>query len=92
MMLEDAPDDIIAKLSPQDADICTQGRLLRAQQPSYLERERAAIVAHCILPAMLHSLVGAYAVMTPEDMWWMGYVCERPEREQKGGPRTEMAC
>jgi ankyrin repeat protein len=69
VMLEDAPADFIAKLSPQRADICERGRELRAQLPSYLKQQRAALVAQCPLPAVLRCLVTAYAVTTPEDMW-----------------------
>jgi hypothetical protein len=68
VMLEDAP-AFIAKLSLQHAFICMQGRQFRAQLPSYLEQQRAAVVAHCPLPAVLQSLVAEYAVTTPEDMW-----------------------
>jgi ankyrin repeat protein len=57
------------KLSPQHLDICTRGRQLRAQLPSYLEQQRAALVAQCPLPAVLRCLVAEYAVTTPEDMW-----------------------
>jgi plasmid stability protein len=67
--LEDAPADLIARLSPHYAELCTRGRQLRAQLPSYLEQQRAAVVAHCPLPAVLRSVVAAYAATTPEDMW-----------------------
>jgi hypothetical protein len=53
VMLEDVPPFVIAKLSPQHADICTRGRQLRAQLPSYLEQQRAAVVTHCPLPGVL---------------------------------------
>jgi hypothetical protein len=71
VMLEDAPADFIATLSPYSmhADICTRGRQLRAQLPSYLEQQQATLVAHCPLPAVLQSVVTTYAVITPEDMW-----------------------
>ena len=74
VMLEDAPADFIARprLSPQHADICTRGLQLRAQLPSYLEQQRAAVKAYCPLPAVLRSIVAAYAVTTPEDMWTDG--------------------
>jgi hypothetical protein len=68
--LEDAPPDFIIRLSPEHADICARGRQLRAQLPSYLEQQRALVVAHCPLPAaVLQSLVVAYA---PKDMWTDG--------------------
>jgi hypothetical protein len=69
VLLEDAPVSFTGLLSPQHEDICTRGRQLRAQLPSYLEQQRAAVVAHCPLPGVLQSLVAAYAATTPEDMW-----------------------
>jgi hypothetical protein len=68
VLLEDAPAGFIGLLSPQHVDICTRGQQLRAQLPSYLEQQRAAVVAHCPLPGVLQSLVAAYTVTTPEDM------------------------
>jgi ankyrin repeat protein len=38
VMLEDAPRFYIATLAPYDAELCTRGRELRAQLPSYLEQ------------------------------------------------------
>jgi hypothetical protein len=87
VMLDDAPADFIAKLSPHDAELCTRGRLLRAQLPSYLEQQRAAVVAHCFLPAVLQSLIAVYATTTPEDMWADGLRVEVP-RVKRG--RTEV--
>jgi ankyrin repeat protein len=74
VMLEDAPADFIAnpRLSPQHADICARGRQFRAQLLSYLEQQQTAIVAHCPLPAVLQSLVAAYAATNPKDMWTDG--------------------
>jgi hypothetical protein len=72
VMLEDAPADFIANLPPRYVEICTRGRQLRAQLPSYLEQQRVAVVAHCPLPAVLQSLVIAYAVTSPDDMWTDG--------------------
>jgi hypothetical protein len=82
VMLEDAPVDIIAKLSPQHAKICTRGRQLRAQLPSYLVQQRAAVVAHCDLPTVLQSLVTAYAATTPEDMWANGLRVQAPRAKR----------
>jgi hypothetical protein len=45
---------------------------LQAKLPSYLEQQRATIVANCPLPAVLQSLVIDYAAPTPEDMWTDG--------------------
>jgi hypothetical protein len=72
VILEDAPHSFLARLSPQHADICTRGRQFWAQVPFYLEQQRAAVVAHCPLPAVLQSLVAAYAATTAEDMWANG--------------------
>jgi hypothetical protein len=69
VMLEDAPANFIAILLPQHAEICKRGRLLRLQLPSYLEQQRAAVIAHCPLPAVLQSFVAEYTTTTPEDMW-----------------------
>lgn len=69
VMLEDAPANFIAYLSPQHAELCTLGRELRANLPAYLEQQRATIVPHCPLPAVLLTLVVAYVDTTPADMW-----------------------
>jgi hypothetical protein len=63
---------VIVELSPEHAKIATRGRQLRAQLPSYLERQRALVIAHCPLPAALQPLVAGYAAPTPEDMWAEG--------------------
>jgi ankyrin repeat protein len=86
VMLEDVPLSFIADLSTQYADICTRGRHFRAQLPSYLEQQRAAVVTHCPLPAVLRSLVAEYAATTPEDMWADGLRVQAP-RAKRG--RTE---
>jgi hypothetical protein len=82
VMLEDAPAQFIAKLSPRSAEICTRGRQLRAQLPSYLEQQRVAVVMHCPLPAVLQSLVAAYAVITPKDMWTDGLRVQVPRAKR----------
>jgi hypothetical protein len=79
VMLDDAPAAFVAKLSPQLADICTRGPQLRAQLPSYLEQQRAAIVAHCPLPL---PLVAEYAATTPEDMWAYGLRMQAPQAKR----------
>jgi hypothetical protein len=71
-LLDDAPPKFKAKLKPQHAEIVTQGQELRAQLPSYLAEQRALVVAHCPLLAVLQPLVAAYAEPTPEDMWTDG--------------------
>jgi hypothetical protein len=72
VMLDDAPPAFVAKLSPAHTKIAMRGRQYRVQLPSYLEQQRAMVVAHCPLPAVLQPLVGAYAALTPEDMWTDG--------------------
>jgi hypothetical protein len=69
VMLDDAPAGFADDALPQHADICTRGRQLRTQLPYFLEQQRATVVAQCPLPAVLQSLVVAYAITTPEDMW-----------------------
>jgi hypothetical protein len=72
VMLDNAPHSFISVLTPFEAKICTRGRQLRAQLPSYLEQQRASVISHCPLPTVLQSLVAEYAVTTPEDMWTDG--------------------
>jgi hypothetical protein len=79
VLLSDAPQFFISKLLPHDADICTRGRLLRAQLPSYLEQQRALVISHCPLPTVLQSLVAEYAVTTPEDIWTDGLRVQEPQ-------------
>jgi hypothetical protein len=57
----------VAKLSPQHAKLCTWGRQLRVQLPAYLEQQRYSVGTH--LPAVLESMVTAYALPTSEDLW-----------------------
>ena len=82
VMLSDAPDDFIAKLSPAHAKLCTRGRVLRAQLPSYLVQQRALVVAHCTLLTVLRPLVAAYAATTPEDMWTDGLRIQAPRAKR----------
>jgi hypothetical protein len=82
VILDDAPAHFIAKLSPQHAELCTRGRHLRALLPSYLEQQRAAVIAHCPLLAVLQSLVAKYAVTTPEDMWADGLRVHAPQAKR----------
>jgi hypothetical protein len=86
VMLEDAPSFFIDQLSPHDAELCTRGRELRAHLPSYLEHQRVTVVTHCPVPAVLQSLVAAYAVTTPEDMWADGLRVQAPRGKRR---RTE---
>jgi hypothetical protein len=69
VMLKDAPAYVISSMSSKNGDICTRGRLLWVQLPSYQEQQRATVVTHCPLPAVLQSLVAEYAATTPETMW-----------------------
>jgi hypothetical protein len=89
VMLDDAPADFIIKLLPQHTNICTRGRHLRAELPSFLEQQQAAVVVHCSLPAVLQSLVATYAATTPEDMWTDGLrvhaTCGKRKRAREAG-------
>jgi hypothetical protein len=89
VMLEDAPSDFITRpqLLPQHSEICTRGQQLRAQLPSYLGQQRAAVVAHCTVPAVLQSIVAAYAATTPEDMWANGLDVRAPRAKR---PRARL--
>jgi hypothetical protein len=91
VMLEDAPAYFIGKLSQQNTEICTEGRQFRAQLPSYLEQQRAVVVVHCPLPAVLQSLVAAYATTTPEDMWTDGLRVQAPRAKKARARETEEA-
>jgi hypothetical protein len=55
---------------------------LRAQLPSYRKQQRAAVLAHCHLPAVLQSLVAAYAATTPKDMWADGLRVQTPRAKR----------
>jgi hypothetical protein len=79
VMLDDAPHSFISVLTPFQAKLCTTGRHLRARLPSYLEQQRASIIAHCPMPTVLQSLVAEYAATTPEDMWTNGLRVEAPQ-------------
>ena len=72
VLLGDAPPDFIAKLSPQHAKLCIRGRQLRAHLPAYQEQQRASIVEHCPLPAVLQPLIAAYAAPTTDNIWTDG--------------------
>jgi hypothetical protein len=82
VMLDDAPANVTASLSPHHAYICTRGRHFRAQLPSSLVQQRAAFFTHCPLPDVLRSLVAAYAVTTPEDMWADGLCVQVPRAKR----------
>jgi hypothetical protein len=88
VIIEDAPANFIASLLPQHSEICTRGRQLRAQLPSYLEQQRTAVVAHFPLPTVLQSLVVAYAATTPEDMWADGLRVQAP-RAKRGRTKVD---
>jgi hypothetical protein len=78
VMLEDAPANFITRLMPHHAELCERNRQLRAQLPSYLEQQRASVMAHCPLPLVLQSVVAEYAATTPEDMWTDGLRMQAP--------------
>jgi ankyrin repeat protein len=44
VMLDDAPADVCKHLTPQHAELCARGQRFRAQLPSYLEQQRAAVI------------------------------------------------
>jgi ankyrin repeat protein len=69
VMLDDAPPAFVAKLSTAHAELTTRGRHLRTQLPSHLEQQRASVLKHCPLPAVLLPIVAEYAATTPEDMY-----------------------
>jgi hypothetical protein len=87
VMIEEASADFVARLSPKHAEFCERGRQFRAQLPSYLGQQRAAIVADCPLPDVLQSLVVSYAATTSEDMWSNGLRVKVPKakRPRYGG-------
>jgi hypothetical protein len=74
-LLEDAPALFTSRLSslgPSYGQLCTlvkEGAGLRARLPAYLWDQRATLTAHCPLPAVLQSLIVAYAVPTRTDIW-----------------------
>jgi hypothetical protein len=73
VLLGDAPSDFIVKLSdysgdPRPAKIAAWGPQVRALRPSYLEQQHASVDANCPLPAVLSSIVTAYAEPTAKDM------------------------
>jgi hypothetical protein len=55
-------------MSPEHAEIATQGRHIRALQTSYLDQQQASVDSHCPLPAVLLAIATAYAEPTSEDM------------------------
>jgi hypothetical protein len=69
VMLDDAPAHFISRCLLLHAELCEQGCQFRAQLPFYLELQEATIVKKCPLPAVLQSLVFAYAATTTEDVW-----------------------
>jgi hypothetical protein len=78
VLLADAPPDFVAKLFPTHTELAIRGKQLRTQLPSYLEHQRALIVAHCPLPAVLQPIVFGLAAPTPEDTWNEGLRVRAP--------------
>jgi ankyrin repeat protein len=89
VLLADAPPDFVAELSPVHAELATRGRQLRAELPSYLEQQRALVVAHCSLPAALQPIVYGLAAPTPEDMWTYGLRVRAPLPKRQRAEREE---
>jgi ankyrin repeat protein len=69
VLLSVAPPRFLSSLMPQYKHIVAQGQQLRALFPSYIEQQGILIAANNSLPTVLHTLVLAYAVPTPDDMW-----------------------
>jgi hypothetical protein len=69
VLIEDAPSEFIVKLSPQNAELITRGRHLRAHLTSYLVQQRTSVRMHCPLLDVLRPLVLTYAAPTNADMW-----------------------
>jgi hypothetical protein len=82
----DPPEELFSTLKPQHAELTARGKQLREQLPSYLEQQRASIVAHCPLPTVLQPIVAAYAAPTPVDMWTDGLRIKAPVEK-----RTRLA-
>jgi hypothetical protein len=77
-LLSDPPDDFSSLLLPRHVELAARGKQLRAQLPSYLEQQRAAVVAHCPLPIVLQSIVAECAAPTPMDKWTDGLHIQDP--------------
>jgi hypothetical protein len=91
VMLEDTPEyftDVLSLHNVKLAEIATRGRQLRSQLPSYLEQQRASVIAHCPVPTVLHSLVAEYAIITPEDMWTDGLRVKAPRAKRVRAPKA----
>jgi hypothetical protein len=86
-VLGDVPSDswFKDKFRASDIRIITEGQKLRARLPSFLEQQRARLVAHCPLPAVLQKLVVDYALPTCDDIW-EGKLRVRAPRAKR--PRT----
>ena len=68
-LLGDVPPTFKPELSVEHSLIMQKGPLLRRELPAYLERRQRLLLAHCPLPAVLQSLVAAFATHTWEDNW-----------------------
>jgi hypothetical protein len=96
VMLEDAPESFttagLSLYNARFAEIAMQGRQLRAQLPSHLEQQQAAVVTDCPLPAVLQRLVVDYAVTTPEDMWTDGLRIKASRAKRvRGAPKVKKS-
>jgi hypothetical protein len=93
VLLADAPPDFVAKLSPEHTELATRGQQFRVQLPSYLEQQRALVVAHCLLPAALQPIVYGLANPPQKTCGWMG--CASGHHDRNGneqGRRRWVLC
>jgi hypothetical protein len=75
-LLDDAPTAFQCHLKPQHRITVEQGRQIRAMLPPYLLQQRTSLTNDTPLPAVLQSLVVAYAAPTHEDTWadWLQWL------------------
>jgi hypothetical protein len=79
-LLGNAPLYFTSRLSSQHADIIKEGYQLRARLPGYLERQHAALITHCPLPAVLQPFVATYAKPSCADIWESADIWRRHRR------------
>ena len=74
MFLQCAPPaELVAEMSPEDAQLVEEGARLRTRLPAYIIQRRTRLVAHCPLIAPLRDLVHGYEEpTTTEELWATG--------------------